>query len=110
MSLTLDEFKKVELKVARIEAVEDVPGADRIWKLTIDVGGPEKKQIVAGVKAAYPDKAALLGKSVVVVNNLEPAVIRGVESRGMLLAAKDPEKGLTLLTLDRELPPGSVVG
>jgi methionine--tRNA ligase beta chain len=105
--ITLEDFKKVELKVAKVLDAEEIPGADRIWKLTIDVGA-EKKQIVAGVKAFYT-REALVGRSVVVVNNLAPSVIRGVESQGMLLAAKDAGT-LTLLSLDKELPPGSLVG
>lgn len=108
MALPLEDFKKIELRVAKILEVHEVAGADRIWKLLIDVG-TEKKEIVAGIKAAYPAKESLIGKSVVVVNNLEPAVIRGVESKGMLLAAKDAGT-LTILTLEREVPPGSLVG
>ncbi len=106
--VSLADFKTIELKVGKILDVQEVPGADRIWKLTVDVGS-EKKEIVAGIKAAYATKEALLGKSVIVVNNLAPATIRGVESRGMLLAAKDGAN-LTLVTIDRELPAGSIVG
>ncbi len=104
--ISLEDFRRLELKVAKILDVQEVPGADRIWRLVIDVGS-EKKEVVAGVKAMYP-RESLLGKSVIVVNNLAPATIRGVESRGMILAAKNgPE--LTLLALDKELPPGSIV-
>ena len=105
--ISLADFKKAELRVAKVLEVEEVPGADKIWKLTIDVGS-EHKQIVAGVKSFY-SKEELLGKSIVVVNNLQPAVIRGVESKGMLLAAKDDTR-LTLLVLDKEVPAGSLVG
>ena len=106
-ALAFEEFKKVELRVAKILEVEEIPGADRIWKLTIDVGA-EKKQIVAGIKAHYA-REALLGRSIVVVNNLVPSVIRGVESQGMLLAGKS-EATLSLLAPDKELSPGSLVG
>ncbi|HTL69823.1 MAG TPA: hypothetical protein VL404_00885 [Candidatus Eisenbacteria bacterium] len=105
--IALADFKKIELRTAKILDVQEVPGADRIWKLTIDVG-TEKKEIVAGIKAFYT-REALLGKSVVVVNNLETAVIRGVESRGMLLAAKDGAS-LTILSPEKDLPAGSLVG
>lgn len=107
MEIPLADFKQIELKVAKVLEVTEIPGADKLWKLLIDVG-VEKKEIVAGIKAAY-SREALLGKSIIVVNNLTPAIVRGVESRGMLLAAKD-ETGLSLLTLDRELPAGSLVG
>ena len=105
--LTFDEFKKVELRTAKILAAEEIPGADRIWKLSIDLGS-EKKQIVAGIKQFYTSEA-LLGRTIIVVNNLTPSVIRGVESQGMLLAAKD-SGALTILTVDKDVPPGSVVG
>ena len=105
--IPLDDFKKVELRTAKVLDAEEIPGADRIWKLTIDVG-TEKKQIVAGVKAFYA-KEALVGRSIVVVNNLAPSVIRGVESQGMLLAAKDGTT-LSILTVDKDVPPGSLVG
>ena len=104
--ISLEEFKKIELRVAKILEAEEIPGADRIWKLTVDTG-LEKRQLVAGIKLFY-SKEALIGRSVVIVHNLSPATIRGVESRGMLLAAKDGT-GLSILTLDKELPPGSVV-
>ena len=105
--VSLEEFKKLELRVAKVLDVQEIPGADKLWRLTIDVGS-EKKEIVAGVKVMYP-KESLMGRSIVVVNNLGPATIRGVESRGMLLAAKDGST-LSLLTLDKEIPAGSVVG
>lgn len=107
MTVSLEEFKKIELRTAKIVSVEEVPGADRLWKLTLDTGA-ETKTIVAGIKAAYA-REALVGKTIVLVNNLEPAVIRGVESRGMLLAAKGPER-LTLLTVDADVPAGSLIG
>ena len=104
--ISLDEFKRVELRVAKVLDAEEIPGADKLWRLTIDVG-TEKKQIVAGIKLFYT-KEAVIGRSIIVVNNLNPATIRGVESRGMLLAAKEGGT-LSVLTLDKELPPGSVV-
>jgi methionine--tRNA ligase beta chain len=105
--VTLDDFKKVELRTAKILDAQEIPGADRLWKLSIDVGS-EKKEIVAGVKQFYA-REALIGRTIVVVNNLAPTVIRGVESRGMLLAAKDGA-ALSLLSADKDLPPGSVIG
>lgn len=105
--ISLADFKNVDLRVARIVDVQEVTGADRLWRLTVDIGA-EKKEMVAGIKAHYP-KESLVGRLVVVVNNLTPAVIRGVESRGMLLAAKDAA-GLVLLSVDKELAPGSIIG
>ena len=105
--IPLDDFKKVELRTAKVLDAEEIPGADRIWKLSIDVGA-EKKQIVAGVKAFYT-REALIGRSIIVLNNLAPSVIRGVESQGMLLAAKDGTT-LSILTVDKDVPPGCLVG
>ena len=105
--ISLEDFKKIDLRTAKVLEVEEIPGADKLWWLTIDVGA-EKKEIVAGVKAVY-SKESLLGKTIVVVNNLASATIRGTESRGMLLAAKHGSE-LVVLTLDKDLPAGSVVG
>ena len=105
--IPLDDFKKVELRTAKVLDAQEIPGADRIWKLSIDVGS-EKKEIVAGVKAFY-SREALIGRCVIVVNNLAPSVIRGVESQGMLLAAKDGTT-LSILTVDKDVPPGCLVG
>ena len=105
--LSFEDFKKAELRVAKILDVQEIPGADRLWKLQIDTGS-EKKEIVAGIKQFYT-REALLGRSIVVVNNLVPSTIRGVESKGMLLAAKDGAQ-LSLLCPDKELPAGSLVG
>jgi len=104
--ITYDDFKKLELKVAKILSAEPVPGATKLLKLMIDLG-TEQRQIVAGIALAYKPEE-LVGKSIVVVANLAPAVIRGVESNGMLLAATGPA-GLAIVTPDRETAPGSPV-
>ena len=105
--ISLEEFKKTDLRVAKILQAQELPGADRLWKLEIDLGA-EKKVIVAGIKKFYTAEE-LQGKAIIVVNNLAPTVIRGVESRGMLLAAKHGAT-LTLLTLDKDIPAGSPIG
>jgi methionyl-tRNA synthetase len=96
--LDISDFAKVELRVAEIKQAEKVEGADKLLKLQIEVGGVPR-QIVAGIALHYKPEE-LVGKKVVVVANLKPAKIRGVESNGMLLAASD-ESGLSILTLDR---------
>ena len=106
-SITLDDFKKLELKVAKVLDVQEIPGADKLWKLLVDTGAG-LKEIVAGIKTFYT-KENLVGKSIVIVNNLAPAVIRGTESHGMLLAAKDAS-GLAIIAPDKDLPAGSPVG
>lgn len=105
--ITIDDFKKIDLRIARILSAERIPKSSKLLKLKIQVGS-EERQIVAGIAKAYePEKLA--GKLVVVVANLQPATLMGEESRGMLLAAHDEEGHLSILTVDDELPPGSAV-
>lgn len=104
--ITYEEFKKMDLRVARVLAAEKVPGTSKLLKLQIDLG-TEKRQIVAGVAETYSPEE-LVGKEFIVIANLQPAVIRGVESQGMLLAAEDEGKAI-IPFFDRELPPGTKV-
>lgn len=104
--ITIEEFKKLSMKIAKIKEVIDHPGADRLYVVRVVIG-EEERELVAGIKKGY-NKEELLGKLVVVVENLEPAVIRGVESKGMILAAQDGET-LAVLSPDRPVAPGSIV-
>lgn len=104
--ISFSEFQKLKLRVAKIDAAERVKGADRLLQLQISLGD-EQRQIVAGI-AEYYEPEALVGQQIVVVANLEPATIRGVESQGMLLAASD-DNGLTLVTPDGEIGVGAEV-
>lgn len=97
--INYDEFSKVDLKTALVLDVEKVEGADRLLKLQIEVGN-EKRQIIGGIAEHYSAEE-LIGKMIVIVANLEPATIRGIESNGMLLAAKKG-KELTLVTIDND--------
>lgn len=83
--ISIEDFAKVDLRTGVVTAAEKVEGADKLLKLELEVGG-EARQIVAGIAEHYAPED-LVGKTIVVVANLEPAVIRGVESNGMLLAA-----------------------
>lgn len=104
--ITFEDFQKIDLRVAKILEAEKVEGADRLVRLQISLG-PEERQIVAGVAKFY-DPEDLVGRQIVVVANLSPAKIRGVESQGMLLAASGDD-GLALLKPDSDIPPGSKV-
>lgn len=104
--ITFNEFKKLDIKTAKIISVKEHPDADRLYIMEIDLGD-EKRQIVAGIRAHYSQEE-LTGRNIAVVTNLEPAKIRGVESNGMLLAASGDE-ALSILTPDKDLPPGSVI-
>jgi methionyl-tRNA synthetase len=102
--ITIDEFARVDLRVALVRQVERIKGADRLLKLEVDLGS-ETRTVVAGIAQHYRVED-LLGKRVVIVANLAPAKLRGVTSHGMILAAVD-ENGLGVLTVDRDLPPGT---
>ena len=106
--ITIDQFCKVKLKTAKVVAAEKLEGADKLLKLRIDVGEAEPRPLVAGV-AKYYTPEEILGKTIVIVSNLQPAKIRGAESRGMLLAAKSG-KELRLVTVDGEIPAGAEIG
>jgi methionyl-tRNA synthetase len=106
-SITIDEFMKVQFKVGRIFEAEPIEGSDKLYKLQVHIG-EEKRQIVAGIKAAYAVED-LIGRQVAVVVNLKPAKLRGVESQGMLLAAVDADGAAILLQPDREAPEGSQI-
>lgn len=104
--ITIEDFKKLELKVAEIKEVNDHPHADKLYIITVDLGD-KTKQVVAGIKSSYK-KEDLVGRQVVVVDNLDPAILRGVESQGMLLAASD-EKGIAIISPQRPIKLGSIV-
>lgn len=103
--LPIDEFQKWDVRVARVLSAERVPKSDKLIKLEVDVG--EKRTVVAGIGKDYAPEA-LVGRSIVVVTNLEPVRLMGVESQAMLLAARD-EKGLRLIIPEGEIRPGSKV-
>src|SRR4030066_2472639 len=98
MTVPFSEFQKIDLRVGKVKNVEEIEGLDRVYKLEIDLGEREKRAIVAGVKE-YLEPYELLGKSIVVVANLEPKEVRGVISEGMLLAAG--AEGRTILLVSR---------
>jgi len=104
---TIDDFRKLEFKVAEIKEVNDHPNADRLYVITLDLGG-RTKQVVAGIRGSYPNREELIGKQVVVVDNLDPAVLRGVESQGMILAGSD-ESGVFIVSPSKPLKLGSIV-
>lgn len=101
-----EDFKKLDLRVAKIVEAERVEGTDKLLKLQLDMGDG-KRQIVSGIAEFYKPED-LVGKEIVVVANLEPRTFKGVESQGMLLAAEGEGK-LALLVPDKEISPGTEV-
>jgi tRNA-binding protein len=104
--ITYEEFAKLDLRVAKILSAREHPNANKLMLLQIDVGD-EQKQIVAGIRGHYQVEQ-LVGRQIIVVNNLQEAVLRGEESHGMLLAAGDGES-IVLLRPDRDCAAGAVV-
>lgn len=114
--ITFEEFAKVDLRVARVVAAENHPNADKLLKLQLDDGSGTPRQICAGIRAQYTPEQ-MLGRLIIIVANLAPRVIRGEESRGMLLAASDAPKtddpaavrNVIVLRPDADIMPGAVV-
>jgi methionyl-tRNA synthetase len=104
MAISIDDFKKVDLRVAKILSAERVEGADKLLKLRVTLG-LEERQLVAGIAQHYTPEE-LVGKQIIVVANLQPVVIRGVESNGMLLATVSEGK-IIVATMDKPCEPGS---
>ncbi len=112
-TIQFDDFLKLDLRVAKVVEASEHPNADKLLVLKVDLGG-EQRQIIAGLKAWYePDY--FVGRNVVVVANLAPRKMRGLESQGMLLAASERSEGeevpanVVFLTPEKDVPPGSSV-
>jgi tRNA-binding protein len=104
--ISIDDFRKVELKIATVKSAEPHPNADRLMVLKVDLGD-EERQICAGIRNHYTPKD-LIGRQIVVVANLETAKLRGMESQGMLLAASDDGR-VIILTPEKSVQPGAKV-
>ena len=104
-TISMADFQKLQIVVGEVKECREHPAADKLLLLRVDVGGTEK-QLVAGIRGHYaPDE--MVGKRIVVLDNLEPAKLRGEKSEGMLLAATDAAGKVVLLTVDREVETGS---
>lgn len=112
--ISYDQFTDVEMRIGEILSVEVVEGADKLLKLTVDIGegtdadgAPVRRQIISGVREFFADPQALVGTKCPFVTNLEPRTIRGFESQGMILAAKSEEGTFALLLPSQDLPVGT---
>lgn len=130
--ITFDDFKKVEIRAGRILSAEKVPDTDKLLKLSVDFGEKVEivdssdkvgatddqvagksfesapRQIVSGIAIRFPDPSVLVGKTCMFVTNLEPRVIKGLKSDGMLFAVSTPEGGFSLLEPNETIPPGTL--
>lgn len=107
-NINYEEFKKIDLRVAEILSAERVEGSEKLLKLEVSLG-EEKRQIIAGIGKQYTSEE-LVGRQIIIVANLEPRKLMGLESQGMLLAASTEEMGPILLTILRPIDNGARIG
>ncbi|MFC1649441.1 methionine--tRNA ligase subunit beta [Patescibacteria group bacterium] len=105
-SMDFEDFQKLDIRMAKITKVEEIEDADKLYKITLDVGELGKRTVAAGIKQWYSPED-LVGKLVPYLSNLEPKTLRGIESQGMILAADD--NGAVLLHPTKDVKPGAVV-
>lgn len=110
MSINIEDFKKLEIKIGKIISAEKIPEGDKLLKLIVDFGTEpnEYRQIMSGIAEYYPDPLVLVGKEMPFLTNLEPRKLRGYESQGMILAASGVDRPV-LLYPEIEVPPGSII-
>lgn len=104
--ISYDDFAKLEITIGEIKEVEIVENADKLLKLTVDVGEDEPRQIISGIREYFEDPQSLVGKKCPFLTNLEPRTIRGFESQGMILAAHHDDT-FALLLPHQDLPAGT---
>ena len=105
--VNINEFSKIEIKVGKILSAEKIPETDKLLKLSVDLGEPQPRQIVSGISLYFPDCSVLVGKKCMFVANLEPRIIRGIESQGMILAVSTEDGKFSLLQPNDEIPVGT---
>lgn len=106
-TVTIDDFKKLDIRIGKVISVEKVLEADKLLKFVFDIGG-EERQIMAGMAGFFPDPSVLIGKEMPLLLNIEPAKFKGYESSGMVMAA-DVDGKPVLLCPQEEIPAGSIV-
>jgi methionine--tRNA ligase beta chain len=106
--MTIDEFQKADLRVGKVVEAEAMEGSEKLLKLKVDIGEPETRQILSGIAKAY-NPADLVGKQVVIIANLDPRMMMGLESQGMLLAAHGQDGAPVLVIPTSEVPSGAKI-
>ena len=107
--ISIDDFSKLDIRIGVIRSAEKLEGADKLLKLSVDVGEESPRQILAGIALYVGDPATLVGMRCPFVVNLEPRVLRGEESQGMMLAASAGENGIAFLNPSLPVEPGTIV-
>ena len=107
--ITIDDFSKVEVRVGKILKAEQIPESNKLLKLEVDFGEGQPRRVLSGIAKHFPDAAALVGRTVGFVTNLEPRLILGLESQAMILAVSTEGGDFSLLSIDSSIPPGTKV-
>jgi methionyl-tRNA synthetase len=108
MTISIDDFKKIEIKIGEILSAEKVEGSDKLLKLVVSFSEENPRQIISGISTFFSDPNELIGKKCAFATNLEPRVIKGLESQGMILAVSG-ENFFSLLNADPNVVPGASV-
>ncbi len=106
--VSFEDFKKVEIKVGKILSAEKVPDTDKLLRLSVDLGEENPRQIISGISLYFPDHSVLVGRKCMFVANLEPRVIRGLESQGMIFALSTEDGKFSLLSPEEGIPVGTL--
>jgi len=107
--ISFNDFSKLDIRIGQIKSVEKVPDTDKLLKLEVDLGEENYRQVISGIAEYFDDIKTLVGKRCPFVSNLEPKVIRGLTSNGMIMAASTESGEFSLLIADMPLPPGTKV-
>ena len=105
--ISIEDFKKVDIAVGEILSAEKIPETDKLLKLSVNLGEEKPRQIVTGISLYFPDCSVLVGRKCMFVANLEPRIIRGLESQGMILAVSTEDGKFSLLEPNNEIPAGT---
>ncbi len=105
--INIEDFAKLELKLGKIISAEKVPDTDKLLRLEVDLGEEKPRQIVSGIALYFRDISTLVGKKCMFVSNLEPRMIRGLESNGMIMALSTEDGKFSLLTIEGDIPVGT---
>ncbi|MBU1728132.1 hypothetical protein KKA39_02420 [Patescibacteria group bacterium] len=105
--ISMDDFKKIDIVVGKILSAEKVPDTDKLLKLEVDLAEEKPRQIISGISLFFPDHSVLVGKKCMFVANLEPRIIKGLESQGMILAVSTDDGKFSLLEPNDEIPVGA---
>lgn len=108
MTISLDEFKKLEIRIGQILSAEKVPETDKLLKLSVDFGEESPRQIISGISEFFPEPRILVGKKCAFAANLEPRIVKGLQSQGMILAVNG-DGFFSLLETSKDITPGSAV-